>query len=154
MKCHVNIKLSTKVCHTLTKKSLSLFSFSSFSFPFFPSFSFCSSLLHFSFFPRHHSPPLVIVFCKIYTPAQESITFEVLPNTQAKKTSRANMAMRDLVRERAQEKVFIVIFSSKHLILFIVHLQEFFFPTASTPGHHQTLHTPHSNSNNDQPIQP
>ena len=31
---HVNIQLSTKVCHILTKKSLS-FSFSSFSFPFF-----------------------------------------------------------------------------------------------------------------------
>ena len=30
---HVNIQLSTKVCHILTKKSLS-FSFSSFSFPF------------------------------------------------------------------------------------------------------------------------
>ena len=57
MKCHVNIRWSTEVCIILTKKSLSPFSFSSFSFPLFPSFSFCSPLPHFSFFPRHHSPP-------------------------------------------------------------------------------------------------
>ena len=72
MKCHVNIQLSTEVCHILTKKSLSPFSFSSFSFPLFPSFSFCSSLPHFSFFsPAPFPPPLAIVFCTIYTPASQ-----------------------------------------------------------------------------------
>ena len=57
MKCHDNIRWSTEVCIILTKKSRSPFSFSSFSFPLFPSFSFCSSPPHFHFFPGNISPP-------------------------------------------------------------------------------------------------
>ena len=55
MKCHVNIRWSTEVCVILTKKSLSPFSCSSFSFPLFLSpFSFplfpFPALLFFLFF--------------------------------------------------------------------------------------------------------
>ena len=58
-----------EVCHILRKKSISPFSSfsfplfpsfsfcsSPFSFPLFPSFIFCSSMAHFPFFPRHQPP--------------------------------------------------------------------------------------------------
>ena len=71
MKCHVNIQWSTEVCHIFKKINLP-FSFSSFSFPLFPSFSFCSPLPHFSFFSTApFPPPLAIVFCTIYTPVAD-----------------------------------------------------------------------------------
>ena len=55
-KYHVNIQLSTKVCHILTKKSLSPFTFSFFPFLFFLLLHFVPHCLIIHFFPQHHSP--------------------------------------------------------------------------------------------------
>ena len=69
MKCHVNIQLSTKVCHILTKKNHTP-PFLRFPFPFFLLFHFVPHCFIFLFFfpGTIPPPPLAIVFCKISTP--------------------------------------------------------------------------------------